>query len=237
MKGFSFLKPIPTPSLTFTSILVYWGIQDKDSWEIQISPVLVPWHYCVTTYPLRHSLPIFTEGGPRSPAPFVTGEGDGGGVGSILAFPHHLTLSLPRVINFKFPLQPHQNILSHSMKNLAFHSLLRWKMITLPILTSSLIDFSLKGWENILFGLSFVPQVKSSVDYWTWVSRTLVPSLYPWRTLYGYPQVSIVENGDARYVVGVGRVRQLRIKKGTANLVFLFFIITVSCRCLPMHRF
>ena len=31
-----------------------------------------------------------------------------------------------------------RNITSHNMKNLAFHSLLRWKMIILPILTTSL---------------------------------------------------------------------------------------------------
>ena len=37
--------------------------------------------------------------------------------------------------------------------NLAFHSLLRWKMTILPILTTSLIHFSLKGWENVLFEL------------------------------------------------------------------------------------
>ena len=37
------------------------------------------------------------------------------------------------------------------MKNLAFHSLLGWKLITLPILTTSLTHFSLKGWENVLF--------------------------------------------------------------------------------------
>ena len=48
-----------------------------------------------------------------------------------------LTLSFPRVINVKFLLQPHQKYKSHSMKNLAFHSLLRWKMIILPILTTS----------------------------------------------------------------------------------------------------
>ena len=40
---------------------------------------------------------------------------------------------------------------SHSMKNLPFHSLLRWKMIILPILTTSLIHFTLKGWENVPF--------------------------------------------------------------------------------------
>ena len=40
------------------------------------------------------------------------------------------------------------------MKNLAFHSLLRWKMIILPIITTSLIHFSLKGWENYFFKTS-----------------------------------------------------------------------------------
>ena len=33
-----------------------------------------------------------------------------------------LTVSLPRVINIKCPLQLRRNITSHSMKNLAFHS-------------------------------------------------------------------------------------------------------------------
>ena len=37
------------------------------------------------------------------------------------------------------------------MKNLAFHCLLRWKMIIPPILTTSLIHFSSNGWENVLF--------------------------------------------------------------------------------------
>ena len=36
------------------------------------------------------------------------------------------------------------------MKTLAFRNLLRWKKIILPILTASLIHFSLKGWENVL---------------------------------------------------------------------------------------
>ena len=46
-----------------------------------------------------------------------------------------------------------RNITSHSMKNLAFHSLLRWKMIILPILTTSRMHFCSKGWENVLFEL------------------------------------------------------------------------------------
>ena len=61
-----------------------------------------------------------------------------------------LTLSLPRSIsNFSCSLT--RNITSDSMENLAFQSLLRWKMIILPILTTSLLHFSLKGWENVTF--------------------------------------------------------------------------------------
>ena len=52
-----------------------------------------------------------------------------------------------------FPCSLTRKITSHSMKNLALHSLLRSKMIILPILTTSLIHFSLKSWENVLFEL------------------------------------------------------------------------------------
>ena len=62
-----------------------------------------------------------------------------------------LTLSLPRVINFKFPLQPQQKFMSHSMESLAFNSLPRCKLVILPILTTSFIHFSLQGWENVIF--------------------------------------------------------------------------------------
>ena len=50
-----------------------------------------------------------------------------------------------------FPCSLTRNITSHSRKNLAFHSLSRWTMIILPILTTSVMHFSFKGWENILF--------------------------------------------------------------------------------------
>ena len=39
-----------------------------------------------------------------------------------------ITLSLPRVIDIKFLLQPHQKYFITSIKDLAFHSLLRWKI-------------------------------------------------------------------------------------------------------------
>ena len=51
-----------------------------------------------------------------------------------------LILSLPRVINYSCSLT--RNITSHSMENLIVHSILRWKMIIPPILTTSLIHLS-----------------------------------------------------------------------------------------------
>ena len=48
-----------------------------------------------------------------------------------------LTLSLLRVINVKIPLQPHKK---YDMENLTYHSLLRWKVIILQILATSLIQ-------------------------------------------------------------------------------------------------
>ena len=69
-----------------------------------------------------------------------------------------LTLSLLwSISNFLCSLTT--NITSHSTKNLAFHRLLRLKMITLPILITSLIHFSLKVRENVLFELG--------TDRWT----------------------------------------------------------------------
>ena len=52
-----------------------------------------------------------------------------------------------------FPCSLTRNITSHSMENLAFHSLLIWQMIIVPILTTSLVQFSIEGRENVLFEL------------------------------------------------------------------------------------
>ena len=46
-------------------------------------------------------------------------------------------------------LQPYHT--SHGMKNLAIHSLLRWKMIILPILTTSLNTFLFKRLGELAF--------------------------------------------------------------------------------------
>ena len=44
-----------------------------------------------------------------------------------------------------------RNITSHSMKNVAFHSSLKWKIIILPILATSLIHFLFKVLREWLF--------------------------------------------------------------------------------------
>ena len=64
----------------------------------------------------------------------------------------YFTLPLPRVINFKFPQKPHQKYNITKYEELgSIHSWLRCKVIILPILTTSLKHFSLKGWENVVF--------------------------------------------------------------------------------------
>ena len=61
-----------------------------------------------------------------------------------------LTLSsLPGVISHNFLFQSLNWYISYSMENLAFDSLLRWKIIELSILTTSLIHLFLNGWENL----------------------------------------------------------------------------------------
>ena len=75
-----------------------------------------------------------------------------------------LTLSLPRVINFKFPLQPHKKHRIKRMKNLTSISLLRWQMIILPILTTVLITFHFKSLEECTL--------------WTWSKRVNMVSCF-----------------------------------------------------------
>ena len=71
-----------------------------------------------------------------------------------------------------FPYLFARNITSHSMKNLAFDSLLRREMIILPIFATSLIRCSLKCWDEVLFdvgvkGLNFFPS-QQDVDWKPW---------------------------------------------------------------------
>ena len=71
-----------------------------------------------------------------------------------VSIPSALTLSLPRVINFKIPHAASLEILHHKVWGtwlLIAHS--DWKMIIMTILTTLLIHFPIKGWENVLFEL------------------------------------------------------------------------------------
>ena len=69
------------------------------------------------------------------------------------------------------------------LKDLALHSLLRWRMIILLILTPSLIHLSLKGWENVRFELGnerVHSKMRSTPMLFLFlVSRSAVLSLHP----------------------------------------------------------
>ena len=54
-----------------------------------------------------------------------------------------------------------------------FHIFLRWKMIMLPFPTTSLIHFSLEGWENVLFELG---SERVKLTYRGWVLHFLAKS-------------------------------------------------------------
>ena len=72
-------------------------------------------------------------------------------------------------------------------EELAFHSLLRWKIFILLILTTSHIPFSLKGWENVLFelGRDRVNHAYSSV-----LCCVLVSACWPAGTSFAHPSAS-----------------------------------------------
>ena len=81
-----------------------------------------------------------------------------------------------------FPCSLTRNITPHSMENLAFHSLLRWNMIILPILTTSPIHFPLGKlgecpfctWERLKL---------SSTYRWSVLSVFSIYARFSWRTL------------------------------------------------------
>ena len=59
-----------------------------------------------------------------------------------------------------FPCSLTRNATSHSMDNVAFHSLLRWKMITPTILATPLIQFLFKRLGECTFGALGVKRLK-----------------------------------------------------------------------------
>ena len=78
-----------------------------------------------------------------------------------------LTLSLPSVINIKFPLQPHQKYKITQYGGTWLFIVYSNERLYLPILTTSHKHFCFKGWENVLFelGSDRVKPVRVASDY------------------------------------------------------------------------
>ena len=103
--------------------------------------------------------------------------------------------SLLRANNFKLPCSLTRNITWHSMNNLAFHSSFRWKMIILPILSTSRI--------HSLFGRLGLFELRSErvnlclmsiKTHWSNLWNTLVIVLLNWPWLYG-EKTAVFRNG------------------------------------------
>ena len=58
------------------------------------------------------------------------------------------------------------------------------------------------------------PQVTNIVDFWEWMNQTLVPTLFNGIWYNGKPGEPGFVNDKMSYVVGVARMRQLRVKSG-----------------------
>lgn len=62
--------------------------------------------------------------------------------------------------------------------------------------------------------------------FWDWAITNLVASLFPSRAPHEYPYFGIIKSGEVSNVLGVGRIRQIRLKKGNDLLLFrpLFYL-------------
>lgn len=54
----------------------------------------------------------------------------------------------------------------------------------------------------------------NTVDFWDWMIQTLVPGLYNDAWYNGKPGKPGFLNDKMSYVVGIARIRQLRVKSG-----------------------
>lgn len=66
--------------------------------------------------------------------------------------------------------------------------------------------------------------------FWDWAITNLVASLFPSSASHEYPYVGIIKSGKVSNVLGVGRIRQIRVKKGKGVLLFRSFY---TFRALP----
>lgn len=77
---------------------------------------------------------------------------------------------------------------------------------------SSLTDKTLQC-VNVLF-YKYTSQVKNVNDFWEWVNQTLVPGLYNGAWYNGNTGQPGFLNDKMSFVVGMTRIRQLRVKSG-----------------------
>lgn len=69
-------------------------------------------------------------------------------------------------------------------------------------------------WKGLITHISYLFQLNSKNWFWKWSIDSLIPNLFPSSTWEEYPYVGIMDNGQASNVLGIGRIRQLRNKKG-----------------------
>lgn len=69
-------------------------------------------------------------------------------------------------------------------------------------------------WKGLITHIPYLFQLNSKNWFWKWSIESLIPSLFASSTWEEYPYVRIMDNGQASNVLGIGRIRQLRIKKG-----------------------
>ena len=72
-----------------------------------------------------------------------------------------------------FPSSLTRNIISHSMKNIAFHSLLRWKMFILYQFSLHHLHFSSKGLECLSLGMKGLKEYSLMNTAFRWHVGTL----------------------------------------------------------------
>ena len=134
-------------------------------------------------------------------------------------FWHHcfvtLALPLPKSVQFQFPPQTHQ-IITQYMKNLSFHSLLRWQIIILPILTTSLMIFPLKGWKNVLFEV-----VSERVNL---LVRIITDQNWPRGQIYSLPR-NANDNIALQVAATMRIVKRYKVKDATFLALFRIHLL------------
>ncbi|XP_022800006.1 polycystin-1-like [Stylophora pistillata] len=64
--------------------------------------------------------------------------------------------------------------------------------------------------------------------FWQWV-KNLIANLFPSSTSDDYPYMGIIKSGEVSNVLGLGRIRQLRMKKDTCKVPVVFTTYITEC--------